>query len=116
MLVSLSLVIAAGAAVKSGPHAYLPGGTEIHSAVTPTGQRVNASIDVNGTERTYHLYIPSHLPSGPVPLLVGLHGGLGSGTQFEANTGFDGLAQANGFIVVYPDGTPFRSGSQRLVW
>ncbi len=105
---------AVGAA--SRPSAYLPGGVVVHAAVAPTGQRINSSIEADGVERTYHLYVPSDLPKGPVPLLVGLHGGLGSGTQFEANTDFDGLAQANGFIVVYPDGTPIRSGSARLVW
>jgi polyhydroxybutyrate depolymerase len=33
-----------------------------------------------------------------------LHGGLGSSSQFETNSGFNGLAESNGFIVVYPDG------------
>ncbi len=40
----------------------------------------------------------------PVPLLVALHGGTGSGPQFEGTSGYDGLAEANGFLVVYPDG------------
>jgi polyhydroxybutyrate depolymerase len=51
-----------------------------------------------------------------VPLLIALHGGLGSGAQFEQQTDFDGLAEANGFIVVYPDGTPVRPGSDEEVW
>ena len=50
-----------------------------------------------------------------VPLLVALHGGTGWGTQFEENSGFDGLAEANGFVVVYPDGTPIGIGEGR-VW
>jgi polyhydroxybutyrate depolymerase len=37
-------------------------------------------------------------------LLIALHGGTGSGTQFETNSGFDDLAETNGFIVAYPDG------------
>jgi polyhydroxybutyrate depolymerase len=58
------------------------------------------------------------MPKGrPVPLLVALHGGLGSGPQFEQNSGFDGLAEANRFIVVYPNGTPIRSTAPtHLVW
>ena len=36
----------------------------------------------DGRSRSYHLYVPSSLPEGEVPLLVGLHGGLGSGMQF----------------------------------
>jgi polyhydroxybutyrate depolymerase len=110
----LALVPWAGASTGAGT--YVPGGTAVHHAVAADGRRLNASLEFDGAVRTYHLYVPSHLPKGPVPLLVGLHGGLGSGTQFESNTDFDGLAQANGFIAVYPDGTPTRLGSDRLVW
>ena len=64
----------------------------------------------DGRTRTYHVYVPRSLPRHrPVPLLVALHGGFGSGTQFEANSGFDALADLHHFIVVYPDGTPIRS-------
>lgn len=59
----------------------------------------------DGRERSYRVYVPTSLPERrPVPLLVALHGGGGSGSQFEANSGFDELAEANQFIVVYPDG------------
>jgi len=62
-------------------------------------------------ERTYRLFVPDGL-DGRVPLVVALHGGLGSGEQFAANSGLDGLATANGFIVAYPDGvTRFLDGS-----
>jgi polyhydroxybutyrate depolymerase len=63
----------------------------------------------DGRTRTFRLYVPRSLPRHePVPLLVALHGGFGSGAQFEANSGFDQLADAHHFIVVYPDGTPIR--------
>ena len=48
--------------------------------------------------------MPDNLQDGPVPLLLAFHGGTGWGKQFERNTGFDELAEANGFLVVYPDG------------
>jgi polyhydroxybutyrate depolymerase len=65
----------------------------------------------DGQTRTYRIYAPRSLPRHhPVPLLVALHGGFGSGLQFETNSGFDALADAHGFIVVYPDGTPIRTG------
>ncbi len=72
---------------------------------------VAASITTSdGQTRTYRIYVPRSLPRHrPVPLLVALHGGFGSGMQFEANSGFDALADAHGFIVVYPDGTPIRA-------
>ncbi len=77
---------------------------------------IDASLEVDGSRRTYHLYVPRTLPKGAVPLLVALHGGLGSGTQFEQNSDFDGLAEANHFIVAYPDGTPTGYGPDHLVW
>jgi polyhydroxybutyrate depolymerase len=95
---------------------YVPGGAPTRAAVAPRGRRVDADLQVDGTTRTYHLYVPRSLPNRSVPLLVALHGGLGSGTQFEQNTDFDGLAEANSFIVVYPDGTPTGFGPGRLVW
>ena len=95
---------------------YVPGGAPARPAVAPRGRRIDARLQVDGSTRTYHLYVPRSLPDRAVPLLVALHGGLGSGTQFEQNTDFDGLAEANGFIVVYPDGTPTGYGPDRLVW
>lgn len=36
--------------------------------------------------------------------MIALHGGLGTSSQFEANSGLDGFADSNKFIAVYPDG------------
>ncbi len=64
--------------------------------------------------RSYHLFVPAALPTGPVPLLVALHGGTGSGTQFQRQSGFDDLAEAGGFLVVFPDGVGRGRESDRL--
>lgn len=59
----------------------------------------------DGRDRAYHLYVPTSLPPDrPVPLLLALHGGIGWGLQYAKNSGFDALAEANQFIVVFPDG------------
>ncbi|NDB05459.1 MAG: hypothetical protein EBX95_06855, partial [Acidimicrobiia bacterium] len=60
----------------------------------------------DGRRRHFRLYVPSGVADGSenIPLLVALHGGLGSSDQFAANSGFDELAEANDFLVVYPDG------------
>jgi polyhydroxybutyrate depolymerase len=58
----------------------------------------------DGRERSALLYIPASLSDGPVPLLVALHGGGGSGAQYQETSGYDDLADDNGFLVVYPDG------------
>jgi polyhydroxybutyrate depolymerase len=74
--------------------------------VTPTsGYTIGAHLTTaDGRERTYRLYVPGDLPEGPVPLLIALHGGVGSAAQFERTSGFDALADEHGFLVVYPDG------------
>jgi len=71
-----------------------------------TGRTVEGDVRTpDGRSRHYRLYVPPSLPTGQrVPLLVALHGGLGTSEQFQTNSGFDALAEANGFIVVYLDG------------
>jgi len=112
-------VAAAASSVASTDGPVVPYGAPIKAAVTPRGARSFGTIVIAGnTVRSYQLYVPRSLPKrASVPLLVALHGGLGSGSQFEQNSGFDGLAEANRFIVVYPNGTPIRrTAPNRLVW
>lgn len=63
-----------------------------------------ATLRFGGYERTYRIYRPASVGSKPVPLVVALHGGFGTGQNMEDQTGFDALADRYGFIVVYPDG------------
>jgi len=87
-------------------------------AMKPVGRHIDGTLRTpDGRVRSYHVYLPGTLPAGKaVPLLIGLHGGLGHGTQFEANSGFDHIADANRFIVVYPDGTPIPALPAGRVW
>jgi polyhydroxybutyrate depolymerase len=67
-----------------------------------------------GRDRQYLLHVPARAPS-PMPLLVVLHGGGGTAAQARATTGFDAIADREGFAVVYPDGTgPLRG--RLLTW
>ncbi len=86
-------------------------------ATDPVGEVQTGSITTpDGRVRTYRLYVPTAAESGGrLPLLIALHGGLGWGAQFATNSGFDGLAEANRFIVVYPDGTNNRPGDTKLL-
>lgn len=43
------------------------------------------------------------MPGGPRPLVVALHGGVSSGEEMEAVTGFSRIADREGFVVAYPD-------------
>jgi polyhydroxybutyrate depolymerase len=80
------------------------------------------SADVTGTlihdgiERTYILHIPSSYDeSKPVPLVVALHGGGGNAEHQRRVSGFNQLADEQGFIVVYPNGTG-RFNNILLTW
>lgn len=89
----------------------------VRPAVEATGEDVGGAVVVDGELRTYHLYVPASLPKDrPVPLLVALHGGLGNGEQYRESSGFDGVAEANRFLVVFPDGTRVRATPQGRVW
>ena len=57
-----------------------------------------------GLERSYRLALPDPLPQGPLPLVLVLHGGGGTAERTERYTGFNRLAQRDGFAVVYPQG------------
>lgn len=83
-----------------------PTTVEVAGGVAPKGTTREGSIRTpDGRDRTFHVYVPSTISEErAVPLLVALHGGTGWGLQFERNSGFDDLAEANRFIVVYPDG------------
>ncbi len=64
------------------------------------------AITVGGLKRTYLIHIPpGHDKAKPMPLLIALHGGGGSGKHMVKLTqgGFDALSEKKGFIVVYPD-------------
>ncbi len=67
----------------------------------------SASIQVDGGTRTYILHLPKVPDSGstkPIPLLIVLHGGGGQGAGMAGLTGFNEIADREGFAVVYPDG------------
>jgi polyhydroxybutyrate depolymerase len=76
-----------------GPEATLPAGPSAHTIV------------VDGRERGFRLYQPASLPrSAPAPLVVMLHGALGTGSQAETAYGWNAEADREGFVVAYPDG------------
>jgi len=88
-------------AVTAGCHAGSPSPSPSPVATGTTTR----TVTVGGAARTFRLYRPASLPgSGPVPLVVMLHGGFGSAKQAEEAYGWDARADAAGFVVAYPDG------------
>ncbi len=89
------LCAAAGASVDDRSPATQP-------TKTPTTAR---QLDVAGRTRSYRLHLPPGFqPGKPVPLVIALHGAGGNGLIMEVLTGFDQVADTNGFAVAYPDG------------
>jgi polyhydroxybutyrate depolymerase len=63
------------------------------------------TLSVGGLARTYELYRPEGLSRArPVPLVIVLHGGFGTGRQAERSYRWDAKAGRGGFVVAYPDG------------
>ena len=73
-----------------------------HPSLTPT---LEATLSVGGRDRTYLLFRPTTLQSGPLaPLVLALHGYTQSALELEYATQLDDEATKAGFVVVYPQG------------
>ncbi len=65
------------------------------------------SFKFGGLVRTFIVHVPTGLRAGAkVPVVIMLHGAGGSGAGASEQTGWSREADAGGFIVAYPDGTP----------
>lgn len=63
------------------------------------------TLQVGGLQRTFLVHVPrSYDGKTAMPVLFALHGGRATGRGMNTLTGFNGLAEEKGFIVVYPDG------------
>lgn len=92
-----TLVLACGLVLAGGCGALVDRRPEPESSV---------SFTLDGLERSYTVHLPpGHRVDVPTPVLLALHGGGGSASQFEASSGLDEVADERGFIVVYGQGT-----------
>lgn len=70
----------------------------------PDNEMLSGQLVHQGRMRTYHLYLPKgYNRSQSLPLVMAFHGGYGKGKRFARNTGFNEIADQEGFVVVYPD-------------
>lgn len=76
-----------------------------HVGTAVTSGFYDGSLTHTGHERTFTVYIPpGYDGQTPMPLIVALHGGLGTGKILEEQTHLSAAANAHGYIVAYPDG------------
>jgi polyhydroxybutyrate depolymerase len=108
---ALALVVAGCAPVTSTEAS----GLALAGASTSTA--VAATITVDGLERNYLLHAPVRADvTAPIPLLIVIHGAGGSAAKAEAATGMTELADADGFLVAYPQGTQAADVAGEYSW
>ena len=92
-----SLLLCAGAAYWWFLYAPAPD--------APGHEVTRDSLSVGGRMRTFAHFAPSTVRPG-APLLIVLHGSMGSAEGIRRGTGyrFERIAQERGFVVVYPEG------------
>ncbi len=73
------------------------------SAAYPVGSSVH-TLEFDGEQREYRMYVPRSLTDGPSALVVMMHGGFGSAEQAELSYGWDRQAERSGLVMAYPDG------------
>ena len=71
--------------------------------VTGPGQWISGSYTGLAGMRNYKLYLPSRYACQAMPLVVMLHGCTQSPEDFAAGTGMNSVAEAEGFLVAYPE-------------
>jgi polyhydroxybutyrate depolymerase len=68
--------------------------------------RFDETIIIDGITRSYTVQLPTnYYETSALSLVLALHGGGGSASQFESTNKLTQKATTSGFIVVYPNGT-----------
>ncbi|MDI6773301.1 MAG: PHB depolymerase family esterase [bacterium] len=107
MLLGAALPLAAALLLAVAIALTAPEAGGIAAAQSRGPVRRPGSIQYAGLERTYRIHLPSSAGrTGPMPLVLALHGGGGTGLNMEQLTlgGLNRLSETHGFVVVYPDG------------
>lgn len=72
------------------------------ASANPTGD-FPVHLNFGGLDRTYQVHVPPGLTTAS-GLVINLHGAGQSGALQASLTNFNAVADANGFVVAYPDG------------
>jgi polyhydroxybutyrate depolymerase len=78
------------------------------AAGDPAARDLQRTIKVGELERSFLVHVPAQAQgrdrAHPAPVVIALHSGGGRARAFAGFTGFNKLSDADGFIVVYPEG------------
>jgi poly(3-hydroxybutyrate) depolymerase len=90
-----SLIVKVPEAVPQGPN-----------PVAPQSKLVVKKATFGGVERTWYEYVPAlYTGTQSVPLVVAVHGGNADGIWMYGATSWAQIADQQGFIVIYPNGS-----------
>jgi len=85
-------------------------------ASLPAGE-ISRTLTHDDIERSYILYVPDSVNwDKPVPQVFVFHGGTGNAESAIRMSGFNEVADQNGFLAVYPNGTSRVSSDILLTW
>ncbi|UFS95920.1 alpha/beta hydrolase family esterase [Nocardia huaxiensis] len=79
-------------------------GRDFGRAASVPDEDMTVSMESGGRQREYVVHTPSRPGSGKLPAVLIFHGGGGSPADMIDGTGFDDLADREGFVAVYPAG------------
>lgn len=85
-----------------------PGTQTLFTAVNASGRAgitTAASINVDGIDRTYVLYVPANFQPGTSALVLVMHGMTGHAVGMDSWTQMDDKADQAGFAIAYPQST-----------
>jgi polyhydroxybutyrate depolymerase len=73
-------------------------------------------LEHQGRKRSYIVHVPPQaVAKKPLPVVIAYHGGGGNAQQFQESCELDRLADRDGFLLVYPNGTG-RLEDRLLTW
>ncbi len=74
-------------------------------------------IIVGKDERSFFVHVPDNVKDRRnLPVVIVMHGGGGDAAGVRRQTGMDEVADRNGFIAVYPQGTPALLSEKMRTW
>ena len=104
----LLLLLTAASPARAAARTLAPGN---HDLSLREGQGKSART------RTFVVRVPPAAAGRtPLPVLLAFHGGGGNATGFQKYAGLDRVAEREGVIVVYPDGSGAGAGRRLLTW
>lgn len=100
-----ALLLGLAASCAAPPAAHAAGGTT-----------TSITVRHDGAKRTALVHVPPQVAERrPLPVVLSFHGGGGNALAQQRYSALDGLADREGFIVVYPNGTGMLQDSL-LTW